>query len=351
MTTTPSTLPTEAEIAAEEAALNAAEATAYRLTRDTPRQAREDRVAAALAAAGLSGSERLPATRSERPRAASLLAWAEDPVATVPPLRLASGALDPEPGDPGDTVKRGGFALAALARAIAPDLAARGWTAAPGGRLAHDGRPASADVLTETAAEIVRQAAQAAREPGDTLTEPATWTGVIGGPLHRPAPRYAEHLDRLVEAAVAEHVADGARRSTYGRSLAAGLVLREARALVETRHDDPLPLRYVWPLMATVADLAAPRARRILAALVRDRLPAAAPTVAAEATDAARGWLSGWLSGRSGAIPRADLGRAYAAAGSPGDLDRPGLYALATDVLGAPRKRAGSWVFVAEAAA
>jgi|GEM_PF-6322356 len=343
----PALLPTEADHAAEEAALAAEDAAALAAEPRTPAPlvGARVRVARVLASLGVNPDLAAPPREaaSARPVAASLRAWADDPVVTLPPLRLADGA------DAGDLTRSGTFAASALARAVAPDLAALGWRIAAGSLVDPSGARASEDDAAEAVVALVREAVDDVVAL-DAVTEAASLGPVmrLGAPRFRPSARYAEHLDRL--AAHAERAsADADRLRTLAaerRALAALHRLNAARVVVRRPGHDDTPARYTFRLLASLGDLASPRARRALVTSLRSALPVAEPA-SVDGLAAARGWLASL----SGVIPRSPLFGAYVDAGAPGNLDKRALLALAADVLGEPRKRRGAFVYVVEGAA
>lgn len=342
MTTTalPAFLPTDDEIAAEEAALAAEDAAARPLT-GTPPSHRRDRVARILAAFDPDGSLGAPprSAISPRPRAASLLAWAGDPVATLPPLRLRDGA------DPGDLTRSETFTLASLARTLAPDLAERGWRISAGS-LVLDGARRSPDDLAETASGLIREAV-AAVEALKTVTEPAP-SGASRRPGTRdwvPSAYFADRLERL-SAHMDRAYKDAARLGTPAASARAQSALyryNDARSLASRRPaHDGTSVPYVVRLRLSLGDLTTPRARRTFAASVRALLPVAEPGNVPDLT-AARAWLVATFTPGT-VVPRADLWRTYEPAGTPGNLDRTALLALAVEVFGQAKRRATGFV-------
>lgn len=343
-------LPSDEDLDAEEAALAAEDTTAGPLVfGDDQRESRRRRVPEVLAALGLDGPLGAPprSAIAERATAPSLAAWADDPLGTLPPLRLAEH-------------RRGSaFPASVLARALAPDLAARGFAVTARGRFLREGVASSVEEILDAARAIVREAIAAAPlAVSGAATEPRPIGSVFylpgeGPPSHRPAPRVAEHLARLGEHA--EHTAarlDLDPERTNGHAARAWSDFVTTEAALSRPHHDTTAAEIAEDLDLTLGDLDRPRTAGALVAPLRDLLPGGSPvtssatpedTEAPDTLDAARGWLSGLGSvvARSGLLDR------YAEAGSPGgDLSRSALYALAAEVIGPPRKRRGSWHFV-----
>lgn len=252
-----------------------------------------------------------------RPAAASLAAWRADSFTFRAPWSDDLAALSASPRD------REPFVVPfALAPALAADLRSRGlsWVSA---RWREHGIVVDGARVAVVALEVLADAEAALRADVEA--------GSSAQQQHLTA--LSEQLDAAVRAGNERGIA-----RAYERLSRASFFYEDRAPLPPTTKAD------LDVLEATRVRLVHDGRRRaeLVAALRAFLAPSAPPS--GEDRETAEAWLRRSF-GSSTSVRRSDLGRAYAAAGSPGGLDSRRLYAVASALWGSPVRLHGHITF------